>query len=62
MNRPEILSALTLKDWGNVRTRYLAPCLRHGWIEETIPQWPGSPKQRYRLTAAGQRLAEALRG
>lgn len=62
MNRPEILSALTLKDWGNVRTRHLAPCLRYGWIEETIPQWPGSPKQRYRLTAAGQRLAEALRG
>ena len=60
MNRPEILSALSLKDWGNVRTRYLAPCLRHDWIEETIPQKPASPRQRYRLTAAGRRVAEAL--
>ena len=62
MNRREILSALSLKDWGNVRTRYLAPCMRHGWIEETIPQWPASPEQRYRLTPTGRRVAEALRG
>lgn len=54
MTRAEIGAALGLKDWGNVRRRYVVPCLDGGWIEMTNPETPRSPKQRFRITAAGR--------
>ncbi len=53
MTRKEILAALDRKDWGSVKKRYVDPCLVGGWIEMTIPKTPRSPKQRFRITAAG---------
>lgn len=38
---------------------YLRPALDAGWVEMTDPDHPRSPRQRYRLTAAGKRLARA---
>ena len=60
MTRQEILSAMGLRDWGNLRQRYLEPCLRADWIEMTIPDKPRSRNQRFRLTAVGRRLVEGL--
>jgi len=38
---------------------YLRPALEAGWVEMTDPDHPRSPRQRYRLTAVGRRLATA---
>jgi Fic family protein len=38
---------------------YLRPALEGGWVEMTDPDHPRSPRQRYRLTAVGRRLATA---
>ena len=54
MSRQEILTALGLRNLGNLRRRYLKPCLEQGWIEMTIPDKPTSVNQRFRLTAAGR--------
>ena len=58
MTREEIPAALGLKDWGSVKKRYVDPCLCGGWIEMTIPETPRSPKQRFRITAAGTAQVE----
>ncbi len=60
MTRKEILAALGLKDWKNVRTRYVDPCLGGEWIEPTIPGTLRSPNQRFLITAAGRTQLESL--
>ncbi len=54
MTRKDILAALGLRSRGNLKERYLDPCLGAGWIEMTTPEKPRSPKQRFRITAAGR--------
>ena len=61
MSRKDILTALGLRNLGNLRERYLKPCLEEGWIEMTIPEKPSSVNQRFRLTSAGQDRLGALR-
>lgn len=60
MTRKEICIALGLKNWGNVRKRYVNPCLDQSWIEMTIPEKPTSPNQRFRRTSAGRTLAKTF--
>ena len=60
MTRKEIRDALKLKDWGNVKKRYLDPCRHRGWIEMTIPEKPTSRNQRFRITPAGRACVEAV--
>jgi len=38
---------------------YLRPALEAGWVEMTDPDHPRSPRQRYRLTAAGKQIVSA---
>ena len=54
MSRQDFLTALGLRNLGNLRKRYLKPCLEEGWIEMTIPDKPSSVNQRFRLTSAGR--------
>ena len=54
MSRQDFLTALGLRHLGNLRERYLKPCLRAGWIEMTIPEKPASVNQRFRLTSAAR--------
>ena len=54
MSRQDFLTALGLRNLGNLRKRYLKPCLEEGWIEMTIPDKPTSVNQRFRLTSAGR--------
>jgi len=56
----EIRQQLKLRDRTHLRNRYLDPCLEGGWIERTVPDKPNSRFQRYRLTAKGRAMLEAL--
>ena len=60
MSRQEVLTALGLRNLGNLRERYLKPCLHAGWIEMTIPEKPSSVNQRFRLTSAGRHHLKEL--
>jgi len=62
MSRQQIQSALGLKGEEHFRTAYLKPALIAKVIEMTLPDAPRSSKQRYRLTALGQRWLDAHPG
>ena len=57
MGRAALMQALALRDARHFRQRYLLPAMQAGLVEMTQPDHPRSPTQKYRLTAAGQRLA-----
>ena len=59
-SRVEILASLGLRNRSNLVVHYLRPALDAGLVEMTIPDKPTSGKQKYRLTAWGQELREAL--
>ena len=60
MTRQEILTAMGLRHRGNLRQRYLEPCLQQGWIEPTIPDKPRSRNQRFRITTIGRNHLKEL--
>ena len=60
MSRAEIQAELALKHLPHLRDAYLNPALEKGLIEMTIPDKPRSRLQKYRLTAAGRTLLQAL--
>ncbi len=53
MSRQKLKVALGLKDDEHFRKTYLAPALKAGLIEMTIPEKPRSSRQKYRLTRKG---------
>lgn len=59
MSRDELQGALGLKDRKSFRERYLAPALKDGLIEMTLPGKPRSRLQKYRMTGKGRRLYRA---
>ncbi len=60
MTRHEILQALERKDWGNVNTRYIKPCLNQKWIAMTIPNKPSSRNQHFFVTDRGRQHLASL--
>ena len=60
MSRAEIMAALGLKDEKHFREQYQQTAATGGLIEMTIPDKPRSRLQKYRLTAAGLSLLQAL--
>ncbi len=56
LGNAEILAELGLKNRRRMRENYIAPSLRAGLIEYTIPDKPNSRLQKYRLTTAGERV------
>lgn len=54
LSSSELLSKLNLKDRVNLRKNYLVPALEAGLIEYTVPEFPTSRKQKYRLTVRGK--------
>lgn len=54
LGNAEILAELGLKSRRRMRENYLAPALKAGLIEYTIPDKPNSRLQKYRLTAKGR--------
>jgi hypothetical protein len=59
LSRAGLQQALGLKDEKHFRKAYLLPALDSGLVEMTRPETPRSSKQRYRLTALGQRWLDA---
>ena len=53
--RRELQDRLGLADEKHFREAYLRPAIIAGLIEMTEPERPRSSRQRYRLTAAGER-------
>ena len=53
----ELMATLGLVHKAMFRANYLKPAMALGLIEMTDPGSPGSPVQRYRLTARGQATA-----
>lgn len=60
MKRAEIQEILGLKHREHFLENYLTPAISHGLIEMTHPENPNHPYQKYRLTAKGKKLKEAL--
>jgi hypothetical protein len=62
MTRMEVQQRLNLKGRANFAERYLKPALEQGLIEMTLPDKPNSRLQKYRLTAAGEKMLERTLG
>lgn len=60
MRRIDLQESLGLKHEEHFRDAYLKPALEMGLIEMTVPDKPRSRLQKYRLTAAGRALLQAL--
>lgn len=60
VKRNEIQEALELKHRDYFMDNYLNPAIEQGYIEQTIPDKPTSPKQKYRLTEKGLKLKNEL--
>jgi len=56
--REELQNRLSIKDRKYFHTAYLAPALKAGLIELTIPDKPRSKLQKYRLTDSGRQWLE----
>ena len=54
LSSSELLSKLKLKDRVILRKNYLVPALEAGLIEYTVPEFPTSRNQKYRLTVRGK--------
>lgn len=57
----EMLSYMNYSDRTKFRKKYIYPLLDAGIIQMTIPDKPNSRNQKYRLTAKGLALKEALK-
>ncbi len=62
MDRQSLQKALRLKAEKNFRLVYLRPAMNLGLIEMTNPSKPRSSKQRYRITALGQKVLRRRKG
>lgn len=56
VKRDKIQEALALKHRDYFMESYLKPAMEQGYVEQTIPNKPTSPKQKYRLTEKGLQL------
>mgnify|MGYP003467623846 FL=1 len=61
MGRSELQELLSIKNRDYFRTDYLNPAINQGYIELTIPDKSNSQNQKYRLTAKGIALKDALK-
>ena len=61
MGRSELQDLLSIKNRDYFRTNYLNSAIDSGYIELTIPDKPNSQNQKYRLTAKGLALQNALK-
>ncbi len=56
----ELMEIMKLKHRHTFRTNYIHPAMDMKLIEQTMPESPNSPKQKYRLTKRGKELLNSL--
>ncbi len=56
LSAKELMERLSLKGRDNFLNSYLNPALDEGYIEQTHPENPKHPKQKYRLSDKGREL------
>ncbi len=56
LSSKELMERLSLKGRDNFLNSYLNPALNEGYVEQTHPENPRHPRQKYRLTDKGVRL------
>ena len=61
MGRSDLQRLLSIKNRDYFRTDYLNPAISNDYVELTIPDKPNSRNQKYRLTAKGIALKDALK-
>lgn len=61
LSKAELMNLLLLKDKKHFKQNILFKSIKSGFIEQTQPQSPNSPTQKYRLTEKGRQLQEYLR-
>ena len=61
MWRSELQGLLSIKNRDYFRTDYLNPAISNDYVELTIPDKPNRRNQKYRLTAKGIALKDALK-
>lgn len=61
MSRAELQQSLSLSDREHFSKEYLQPALTSGLVEMTIPDKLRSSKQKYRLTALGEKVLESMK-
>jgi preprotein translocase subunit SecF len=61
LSRAEVKSLLDLTDGEYARQKYIAPSLKLGYLEMTLPDTRSSKLQKYRLTAKGEGLKSYLK-
>lgn len=59
--REELQEAAKIRDREHFRKQYLEVLIEANLLERTLPATPRSPKQRYRITAAGRDVMEAAK-
>lgn len=59
-SKKELMSELLLKGSRNFLQNYLQPALESQFIEQTNPDSPNSPNQKYRLTSKGIKMKELI--
>ena len=59
--REELQEAAEIRDREHFRKQYLEVLIEANLLERTLPATPRSPKQRYRITAAGRDALEAAK-
>lgn len=60
INRGDLFDKLGLSNQSANRKKYLDPVFNHGWLRLEFPDNMTHPKQRYKITAAGQRILAVL--
>ncbi len=56
LSSKELMEKLSLKGRDNFLKNYLRPALDNGFVEQTNPEKPNHPKQKYRVTNKGLRV------
>jgi len=60
INRSELFEKVSLSNQSVNRKKYLDPILTNGWLQLEYPDNKTHPKQRYRITEAGERIRTVL--
>lgn len=60
MKRAELFTQMNLSNQSKNRAKYLDPLIELGWVEMEFPEEKTSPNQKYKITAAGNKILNLI--